>query len=49
MKRSTLRQAKPENVLRLAKWLHLQIDGMSHRQIIHLVRWRITRTGFNRH
>lgn len=49
MRRRTLLKAKPEYVLRLAKWLHLHIDGMSSRQIAKLVYWRITRTGCNRY
>ena len=47
--RADLKKAKPENVIRLAKWLKLNIEGMSIRQIIQLVYWRITRTGYNRH
>ena len=43
-----LKKAKPENVIRLAKWLKLDIEGMSIQQIIKLVRWRITR-GVSRH
>ena len=43
MKRSTLKKAKPEDVIRLAKWLKLRIDGMSHRQVIKLIYWLITR------
>jgi hypothetical protein len=43
MKKSTLRKSKPENVIRLANWLRLHIDGMSHRQIIKLVHWRLSR------
>lgn len=43
-----LRKAKPENVIRLAKWLQLYIDGMSLGQIIRLIRWRVTR-GISRH
>ena len=43
-----LRKARPENVIRLAKWLKLDIEGMSIKQIINLVRWRITR-GVARH
>lgn len=38
-----LRHAKPENVIRLDKWLNLNIEGMSIRQIIKLIYWRITR------
>lgn len=45
---SELKKAKPENVIRLAKWLKLDIDGMSISQIIRLIRWRITR-GISRH
>lgn len=43
-----LKKAKPENVIRLAKWLKLHIEGMSIEQIIRLVYWRITR-GKTRH
>ena len=43
MKKSTLRKAKPEDVVRLAKYLKLRIDGMSHRQIISLVCWLLSR------
>lgn len=49
MRRGTLLKAKPEYLIRLAKWLHLHIDGMSHRHIAKLVYWRITRTGYNRY
>lgn len=49
MRRSTLLKAKPENVVRLAHYLKLHIDGMSIRQIAKLVYWRITRTGYNRY
>lgn len=49
MRRSTLLKAKPEYVVRLAKWLRLHIDGMSAHQIAKLVYWRITRSGINRH
>lgn len=38
-----LRRAKPENLLRLAHSLNLRTEGMSHRQVARLVRWRITR------
>ena len=43
--RSRLYRSKPEDLLRLAKWLGLKrnLDKMSHRQLSHLVRWRITR------
>lgn len=47
--RRHLRKAKPENLLRLARSLKLRVEGMSHRQIVSLVYWRITRTGMNRH
>jgi hypothetical protein len=40
MKRSTLKKAKPDDVIRLAKWLKLRIDGMSINQIIALIVWR---------
>jgi hypothetical protein len=39
-----LRRAKPEDLVRLARWLGLKyIDGMSHRQLAKLVHWLITR------
>jgi hypothetical protein len=38
-----LKKAKPENLIRLAQSLHLRTEGMSHRQVARLVRWRITR------
>jgi hypothetical protein len=38
-----LKKSKQENVIRLARWLRLRIDGMSIRQIINLIYWRITR------
>jgi hypothetical protein len=44
-----LREAKLENVIRLAKWLKLNIEGMSIKQIIRLVYWKITRNTLNRH
>ena len=49
MKLSTLKKAKPEDILRLANWLKLKTKGMSRRQIIKLIKWRITRNEFNRH
>jgi hypothetical protein len=39
-----LKGAKPENLKRLADSLKLNTDGMSHRQIARLIRWRITRS-----
>jgi hypothetical protein len=41
--RRTLRRSQPANLLRLANWLKLRTEGMSHRQISKLVYWRITR------
>jgi len=41
--KNNLKKAKIENVKRLAKWLKLDIEGMSDRQIIKLVWWRITK------
>ena len=38
-----LRRAPPEAVLRLAKYLRLRTDGMSVRQVIRLIRWRLHR------
>jgi len=48
MEKRWLKNAKPENVVRLAKWLKLEISGMSHRQIIKLVKWRCNRGVHNR-
>jgi len=36
-------RAKPENVKRLANFLKLRTDGMSHRQTVKLIRWLLTR------
>lgn len=47
--RRNLRKAAPENLLRLARFLKLRTSGMSNRQIVNLIYWRITRNGFNRH
>lgn len=44
LKRGTLQKSKPENLIRLAKWLRLNITGMGHNQIAGLVYWRITRS-----
>jgi len=35
--------AQPKNVIRFAKWLHLNIEGMSLRQTIKLINWRLGR------
>ena len=47
--KADLKKAKPENLLRLANWLKLYTDGMSHRQIAKLVWWRITRDTVERY
>ncbi len=39
--RSDLKRAPPEAVLRLAKYLRLRTEGMSIRQVIALIRWRL--------
>lgn len=36
-----LRRARPENVRRLARALHLRVDDMSDRQVVKLVWWRL--------
>jgi hypothetical protein len=41
MKKSELKKAKPENVIRLAQYLKLHIEGMSTNQVIKLVYWRL--------
>ena len=43
MSPKTLRKATQSNLLRLANWLKLNTLNMSHKQIIKLVYWRITR------
>jgi len=43
IRRRTLYKAKPENVVRLARFLKLNVDGMSHRQTCRLVAWRLSR------
>jgi len=44
MKKSDLKRAKHENLLRLARSLKLHdIDEMSHRQLVALVWWLLTR------
>lgn len=43
MRLSTLKKAKQEDILRLSKWLHLKTHNMSYRQILKLIRWRISR------
>lgn len=49
IKRRHLRKSKPENLLRLSMFLKLRTEGMSHRQIVNLVYWRITRNNRNYH
>jgi hypothetical protein len=41
MRQRTLRQAKPENLKRLAIWLGISVDGFNHWQIADLVHQRI--------
>lgn len=39
-----LRKARPKDVRRLARWLHVRnIDTMSHRQLIKFLHWLFTR------
>lgn len=48
--RSDLRDAKRENLERLARFLGLYFDpDWSHKHLAGLVYWRITRTDANRH
>lgn len=42
IKRSTLKEVNPENVRRLAKFLKLNITGMSDNQVVGLVSWRLS-------
>lgn len=41
MKKSLLKKANPEGVLRLARWHKLKIKGMPLDRIINLLHWRI--------
>lgn len=44
IKRGDLHESKPQDVVRLAKYLGLHVnDKMSHRNISNLVYWRLTR------
>jgi hypothetical protein len=36
-----LYKASPAAVLRLANYLHLNVDGMGHEQIARLIYWRL--------
>lgn len=47
--KAMLKKAKPENVHRLAKWLKLNIEGMSIEQVIKLVLWRIKKYNRDRY
>lgn len=49
IRRQHLRKAVPANLFRLASFLKLHTNGMSHRQIVNLVYWRITRNKMNHH
>jgi hypothetical protein len=48
LSKHSLREARPENLSRLARFLRLRIDDMSHNQIVKLVYWRITRVDTSR-
>lgn len=41
-----LLKSRPENLSRLARFMHLKIDGMSAGQIARLIYWRITREDY---
>ena len=43
LSRRSLRRSSPGSLLRLARFLRLRTEGMSHRQVAELVRWRTTR------
>ena len=46
--KAQLSEAKPENLLRFARWLGLKnLDRMSHEQRVRLVYWMITRHAKN--
>lgn len=50
MKRKTLRQARRENLDRLAKYLRLRTaPTWSLRHLVNLIYWRITRSDRSRH
>ena len=42
-----LKKAKPENVIRLARWLKLNIEGLNIEQIINLVYYRFVKDKYN--
>ena len=37
------RRVNPDGILRLARFMGLRIDGMSTRQVVQLIWWRMTR------
>lgn len=37
IRKKVLVRAKPENLIRLAVWLELEIDGLSHTEIAELI------------
>lgn len=41
IKKSTLKEAKPEDIIRLAKWMGLHINDYSINQVIDLIIWRL--------
>ena len=43
LNKEELKIAPKESVIRLAKYLQLNIDGMSHNQVVRLIRWKLTR------
>jgi len=42
-----LKRAKFSNILKLASWLKLNVNGMSHGQVARLIHWRVTRSDMN--
>ncbi len=43
LSKDELYRSKEHSVRRLATYLHLDVDGMRHKQICRLVYWRVTR------
>lgn len=42
MRKETLRKAKTENLIRLAKWLKIRTKRLSHYELVERIFWKIT-------
>lgn len=43
IRKRDLYNSKPDNLIRLANYLGLNIEGMRHKQLARLIYWRLTR------